>query len=104
MQRYVLSDLADADLQGIYEWTYDHWGEAQLHSYRAAINTALDAIANEPFLSKSTLRDDLALGCRVVRVEHHYIVYRIGAGQIEVGRVLHKRMDFQRHIADDVFD
>ena len=67
MQRYVLSDLADADLQGIYEWTYDHWGEAQLHSYRAAINTAFGyAIANEPFLSKSTLRDDLALGCRAL--------------------------------------
>lgn len=103
MARYVLSPLAVADLEGIFEYTLLTWGEEQFERYRGAITIALESLAKNPSARGSKARDDLMTGCRFFRVEHHYIVYRIGTDGIEVGRILHEQMNFERQVGGDAF-
>ena len=103
MSNYILSKQADADLEGIYQYTLDNWGIEQFNLYREKINAALEAISKEPKLVQSKAREDLATGCRFYHVAHHYIVYRIGKKHIEVGRILHERMNFEEQVSDTVF-
>ncbi len=62
-----------------------------------------EAVAADPMLAGSKARDDLLPGCRFFRVEHHYLVYRCGPHGIEVGRILHERMNFEVRVADEAF-
>lgn len=103
MARYVLSPLAVADLEAIFEYTLLTWGEEQFERCRKAITLALESLAKNPSPRGSKARDDLTRGCRFFRVEHHYIVYRIGSDGIEVGRILHESMDFERQVDRDSF-
>jgi toxin ParE1/3/4 len=100
---YVLSPLAAADLEGIFEYTLLTWGEEQFDRYRRALSLALDSLAKNPLARGSKARDDLMEGCRFFRVEHHYIVYRVAKGGIEVGRILHERMNFERQVGKGSF-
>lgn len=88
-------------MQSIFEYTLTNWGVEQFHLYRKRLNRALEAIAEDPMLIGSKERDDLLEGCRFYRVEHHYIVYRIGSNGIEVGRVLHEKMNFEKQISGE---
>ncbi len=104
MARYVLSPLAVADLEGIFEYTLLTWGDEQFSRYRKALVMALESLAADPFSRRSKARDDLMEGCRLFRVEHHYIVYRVAENGIEVGRILHERMNFERQVDEDSFE
>jgi plasmid stabilization system protein ParE len=95
--------LAAADLEGILEYTLLTWGEEQFDRYRRDLTLALESLAKNPLARGSKARDDLMTGCRFFRVEHHYIVYRASRRGIEVGRILHERMNFERQVGDDSF-
>lgn len=103
MSRYVLSPLAVADLEDVFEYTLLTWGEEQFERYRKAMVLAFESLAKNPLARGSKARDDLMKGCRFYRVEHHYIVYRIGKDGIEVGRILHEKMNFELRIGGDSF-
>ena len=103
MADYILSPLAVADLEVIFEYTLQTWGEEQFDRYRRALTLALESLAKNPLARGSKARDDLMTGCRFFRVEHHYIVYRRAKDGIEVGRILHERMNFERQLEDDSF-
>jgi toxin ParE1/3/4 len=100
---YLISRHAAEDLEGIFEYTLLAWGEEQFERYRRAITRALEAVGADPMLVGSTARDDLLPGCRFFRVEHHYLVYRCGPRGVEVGRVLHERMNFEMRVAEEDF-
>ena len=104
MARFLLSPLAADDLEAIFEYTLTTWGEEQFERYRRAITKALEAGSADPLLPGSKARDDLLPGCRFFRFEHHDLVYRSGEHGIEVGRILHERMDFELRVAEGGFD
>lgn len=97
--------MAEEDLEGIYEYSITRWGIKQFEIYRQKINTALETIAEDPMILGSRARDDLFPGCRMFRIEQHYLIYRISGELVEVGRVLHKKMNFELQTSDpDIFD
>ena len=104
MAGYILSRLADADLVGIYEYTLETWGVDQFQLYRAQINQALERIVNAPTAHPAKAREDLASGCWLYPVQHHFIVYRQGPNAIEVGRILHERMHFEQQVDTEAFE
>ena len=103
MVGYLLSPLAEADLEDIFDYTLSTWGVDQLLRYRDQLNAALEKIVADPNPVGSRPRDDLFSGCRVFRAEHHYLVYRKGTRGIEIGRVLHERMNFEFQTRSDIF-
>lgn len=101
---YRLSKLADEDLLSIFRYTIETWGADQVSIYLHLLEAARDQIAQNPHSAGSKSREDLAPGCRIFRSGQHYFVYRIKGGIVEIARILHESMDFERHVGDQDFD
>jgi toxin ParE1/3/4 len=94
----ALASEAEDDLEDIFSYTLQTWGEQQLADYAGVIERALEAIASNPFLGHS--RADLTPGYRCFIAGRHLIIYRIEEETIYVLRVLHERMDIRRHLSE----
>ena len=84
------------DLENIWNYTTQQWGEEQAVRYLDALNTGFEALAVTP-LSGSTC-EHIRVGYRRLRVERHSLYYRIESTLVIVVRVLHERMDVPRHL------
>ncbi|MEJ6579061.1 MAG: type II toxin-antitoxin system RelE/ParE family toxin [Akkermansiaceae bacterium] len=103
MHAFKSSLLADEDIISIYAYTLETWGSDQLEIYQAKLDRARNQILEDPFLAGSQSREDLAPGCRLFRVEHHYFPYRLNDSTVEIARVLHENMDFHVQMRADYF-
>jgi toxin ParE1/3/4 len=86
---------AEADLDDIWLFTFERWGEAQADKYGGALIIAVNALGQ-----KSSDDDGLP---RVrhyyrIRVGRHLIFYRASHVYVVVVRVLHESMDASRHL------
>lgn len=89
-----LSHRAKEDFRDILAYTLTTWGEAQLATYRAKIDEALQVILRNPSAGRPSVRPDL----KVLAVEHHRIFYRTVDDTTYVVRILHQRRDASRHL------
>ncbi|WP_244422115.1 type II toxin-antitoxin system RelE/ParE family toxin [Bradyrhizobium sp. ORS 285] len=76
----------------------------QAEVYRDTLLSAIGDLANGPDVAGSRARDDIMPGVRTLHVARrgragrHLLLYRMsGPGVIEIGRILHDRMDLPRH-------
>jgi toxin ParE1/3/4 len=94
-----LTRAAERELEDIAMYTEQSWDGAQHASYRAAIDRAFTMLRAHPRLGQS--RDDLYVGCRNLRVEHHVINYdQPDDATIVVRRILHQRQDAFAAVTD----
>jgi toxin ParE1/3/4 len=117
MPRYAISPTAAKDIESILAWTHEHFGEQARLRYEALLIRAIMDVAEEPDRAGSHRRPELAPDAqsyhlslsrnRVSRAAdrvarpRHCLLYRVrAAGEIEIARVLHDSMDFERHIPD----
>jgi toxin ParE1/3/4 len=89
------SRRARADIRDIWNYTADRWGREQADIYLGLIEAAVDAIVNDPKLGRPS--NDVRQGYRKHLAGSHVLFYRIRGGTILVGRILHQRMDPERH-------
>ena len=98
MAKIRLSRKAIADLDGIWDYTFETWSEEQAVIYYRQIYSAIQGLNQLPvFLERpyDVVKPGL-LGCKV---GHHIIFYKKGKdGSISVDRILHEKMDYQRHL------
>lgn len=94
--RYVLSPRARGDLDEIRDYSAERWGEQQAESYIRAIQTAIDAVASAPRAGESC--DKVRPGYFKYGAGSHVIFFRLTKMGIDVVRILHQRMDFNRHL------
>jgi toxin ParE1/3/4 len=109
--KFRLSSAAEADLDNIAKFTVANFGAAQANSYRALILLALESIAEQPLRPSSHAHDEVSTGLRSFRValagprlsmaSHSlwYLEPAPGADTVFVVRILHKRMDPERHLS-----
>jgi toxin ParE1/3/4 len=97
MGSYVLRPKAVEDLDSIWEYTINAWGEEQAERYIRLLTSGFEEIAEEPI--RGRLCNDIREGYWKLRIGHHVIFYRTeDTGVIDVVRVLHEKMDFARHL------
>jgi len=96
MNRYVLSPRAQADVEDIWNYTAENWGEPQAERYIRQLQEAIEAVAADPRKARSC--DDVRPGYRRYPVGSHVLFFRIVDGVVDVVRILHQRMDFMRHL------
>jgi toxin ParE1/3/4 len=96
MNRYVLSPRAQADISEIWDYTAKRWGSAQAESYLRQLRSSIGAVAADPGLGSNS--EHIRAGYRRYRVGSHVLFYRVTAAGIDVIRILHRRMDFSRHL------
>ena len=100
MRGYRLSKLADEDLLSIFRYTQETWDEEQVWIYLNLLETLRARIVENTNCPGSMSREDLAPGCRILSAGKHYLVYRVRDDVVEIARILHESMDFQRQIGD----
>ena len=97
MSRYLLSPAAQTDLGKIWDYTYESWCEAQATAYLRELQWAIERVAANPLIGRSC--DEIRPGYRKFAAGSHTFFYRADAdGVIDVVRVLHNRMDVDRHL------
>lgn len=96
MSQVILSPKAKADLSDIWDYTLAEWGIEQAEKYVRELWTAMQDQA----IDASTSADisDVRKGYRKVRSGSHVIFFKLTGDGIDVVRILHQRMDFERHL------
>ena len=94
--RFIVSPRARADIDDIWDYTVEHWGERQAEIYLRLLKAAVDAVATDPEVGRAC--DDVRPGYRRYPVGSHVLFYRVTSTAIVVVRVLHQRMDVERHL------
>lgn len=97
MTRYVLSPAAQADLERIWDYTCERWDGDQAEAYVREVQRAINRLVDNPLIGRQC--DEVRVGYRKHAVGSHTLYYRIiDGGVIDIVRVLHKRMDVDRHL------
>ena len=92
---YSLRPRAEADLEDIWLYTRDRLSVEQAESYVGALFDAFAGLASGARVGRVS---DVRSGYFKYAVGSHLIYYAKSAGQVEVVRVLHERMDVMRHL------
>src|SRR5688572_13547039 len=107
--RVRLGETAELDFANILKWTAENFGVRQSRIYRDTLVQAVAELANGPDIAGSKARDEIIPGLRTLHVARHrrrgshFLMYREAAERtIEILRILHDRMDFQRHLPFNV--
>jgi toxin ParE1/3/4 len=95
-RKFRIRPKADRDLEDIYEYSYQEFGGARADQYIRDLDAAFHKLADEPSLGSdySHVRPDLM----AYRVVSHVIFFKPSIDGITVLRVLHKSMDYGRHL------
>ncbi|MBY0619753.1 type II toxin-antitoxin system RelE/ParE family toxin [Sphingomonas ursincola] len=93
MKRWRLTRKARTDLADIWNYTADLWGVVQAERYIRQIETELTAASQGAALARP-----IDAFWRVKSGHHVCIFRKLSDGDIEVIRILHERMDIDRHL------
>lgn len=97
MHRQLVKDrAAEADLIGIWLYTFETWSEAQAERYLGALERGIRDLAKAPEGGKR--RDALREGYWSKKLEHHIVFYTFTDEEVRIRRVLHEVMDVDRHL------
>ncbi|MGE0211421.1 MAG: type II toxin-antitoxin system RelE/ParE family toxin [Parvibaculaceae bacterium] len=93
--RYRLSPRAETDLEEIWLYTFRNWSLEQADAYVSRFVAAFEDLGSEARKGRSV---DAREGYFKYAVGSHLIYYRRSRAGIDVIRVLHQRMDPDRHL------
>jgi toxin ParE1/3/4 len=93
---FILSPRAQGDLDAIWNYTAERWSENQAERYIRDIWQAIQDVTNNPTRARAC--DNIRSGYRRYAVGSHVLYFRLVGGQIDIVRILHQRMDFDRHL------
>jgi toxin ParE1/3/4 len=96
MSRAVFTPRARADLDDIWEYTARRWGIDRAELYLRRIAEAAELIAQTPGRGRSS--GHVREGYRKYPVGSHVLLYREISGGVDIVRVLHQQMDYDRHL------
>jgi toxin ParE1/3/4 len=96
---YTVRPQALEDLEQIWSYSLDIWGEAQADAYIRQISITFATLATSPLLAIDA--GHIREAYRKYKVGRHLIFYRIILDEgIEIVRILHERMDVDEQFAD----
>lgn len=119
MARFRLSRLAEADLAYILATSAERWGTDAARRYATLLAAAMRKVAADPQAPATRARSELRPGVRSFHIRHaradmpeprvrrpaHVLYYRaLAPDLIEIGRVLHERMEPSQHLGTDTAD
>ena len=97
MTGYILSPAARADVDQIWAYTAERWGEEQAERYVLAMRDACQELAAGTRQSRAA--DDIREGyCKTAIGSHILFFRRTDTGLLDIVRILHQRMDIIRHL------
>lgn len=96
--KYRISGPARVDLQEIWTYTYNQWGQAQADMYIEGLTTRFAWLAiNKPIWQE---RDEITDRLHSYHHERHVVLFTETSTGICIVRVLHERMDLKGRAGD----
>lgn len=92
---YILSEIADKDLEDIFDYTFDEFGFDQAEKYLLEIEGIFQNLIINPQIGKK--RDEIKQGLYSFPKDNHIIFYRILDNHIRIVRVLHGSRDIPKY-------
>lgn len=92
---YILSEIADKDLEEIFDYTFDEFGFDQAEKYLLEIEEIFQNLIINPQIGKK--RDEIKQGLYSFPKDNHIIFYRISDKHIRIVRVLHGSRDIPKY-------
>jgi toxin ParE1/3/4 len=96
MTAYIVSPRAQRDIDDIWDYTANQWNVRQAEIYLRQVQHAIETVATEPKIARSC--DDIRPGYWKYPAGSHVLFFRLTENGINVVRILHSRMDFERHL------
>ena len=88
--------LAEADLEDIYSYSYEEFGSTRAIQYIQNLDSAFNRLAENPNLGKKA--DYIKSGLLSFQIVSHIVFFRSTHSGIVIIRILHKSMNYQRHL------
>jgi len=96
LSRYVLSPAAKADLEAIWRFGEAQWGPVRAELYVRDIQRAVETVSADPRRGRPS--HEIRAGYSRFAVGVHMPFYRQRPNEVDIVRILHQRMDFERHL------
>lgn len=96
MSAYVLTPAAQADLADIWDYGEAQWGADRAEDYIRQIQRAMETVARDPRRGRPC--GEIREAYLKFGVGSHLLFFRRRADQVEIVRILHQRMDIDRHL------
>ncbi|MGC8518583.1 MAG: type II toxin-antitoxin system RelE/ParE family toxin [Steroidobacteraceae bacterium] len=87
---------AERDLIDVWRYSFQQWGELQADKYLDELDSGIRKLADHPEIGVK--RDYVREGYRVLFVGSHAVYYMVTSDTVHIIRVLHGRMDPDRHL------
>lgn len=94
MKDIIVSPEAEADLRGIWMYSFETWGEAQADTCLNELDARMVGLATGRTASRAA--EEVAPGLRRALVGSHVVFFREDAAAVTVIRVMHQSMDVGR--------
>jgi toxin ParE1/3/4 len=92
MPPYELTEEATSDLEGIFRYTIQHWGEKQARIYSDKLSQCFRKLATKEVTSRAF--SETVPEALITRCEHHFIFYIQSEDKRPIiFAILHERMD-----------
>jgi toxin ParE1/3/4 len=95
MKVLAFSPAAESDIDGIWNYSADTWGPDQADRYTDEIRDACHALARGQKRGRAV---DVRPGYLKFSTGSHVIYYRDHGNRLEIVRILHGRMEVNRHL------
>ena len=96
MLRVRKTARAEEDLVDIWVYSYREWGEEQAERYFDELEAGIGMLGGNPELGRRC--DHIRDGYRALWVNRHVVYYTVARRTVRIVRVLHERMDPERHV------
>jgi toxin ParE1/3/4 len=96
MRKIHVHALAESDLVDIWRYSFEEWGEVQADKYLDQLDSGIRKLADNPELGMR--RDYVRDGYRVLFIGSHAAYYTVTPDTVHIIRILHGRMDPDRHL------
>ncbi len=97
MAKYKLTRKALADFDAIGLYSLEQWGLNKAESYLSDLDASFDRLAQDVLLGRN--RSEIRAGLLAYPCNSHMIFFRRDdADNVEVLRILHQSMAFDRHL------
>jgi len=93
---YVLSEIADKDLEDIFDFTNNKFGFDQAEKYLLEIDDIFQKLVQNPKIGKQ--RNEIKSGLYSFPKDNHIIFYRVLVSHIRIVRILHGSRDLPKYL------
>jgi len=90
-----LRPLAQADLEQIWLYTFERWSLEQADRYVRDLVATMKDLARD---TKTGRICNVREGYYQYAVGSHIVFYRVTSDALDITRILHQRMDVERHL------